>query len=224
MKNMKNSKFKILFLVLMFLGFSTYCKDVSAAEAAKPKEEKCSIIDSAQAGVVKVPRIGTNWGLQSLKPQSVTGSAIKIVLEPTEEFQLSVSKKLETNTNLVWSSSNTRVAIVDKNGVVTALTPGNAVITVRDKIGTYEEKINILVVEDASDYRLTVDLKISKTCRLTVDDFTFTRMVTWTTIDPEVATITNRGKVTAVKEGLTLAIATDDKGKEVGRIYIRVRK
>lgn len=48
--------------------------------------------------------------------------------------------------------------------------------------------------------------------------------VTWSSYDPTIATVSAKGKVTAVSEGLTYIVATDKDGKEIGRIYIRVRQ
>lgn len=169
-------------------------------------------------------RIDSEWYLEAVNETPVKDNTLKVVLEPKEELQLSVADDLAENTKLLWTSSNTEVATVSENGVVTAIKKGNTTITVKDENGEYEDKINILVVEDASEYRLAVDLKVSKTCRLTIDDYTFSKNVTWTISDPEVATINNKGKVTAVNKGLTIAIATDENGNEVGKVYIRVRE
>lgn len=168
-------------------------------------------------------RIDSEWYLEAVNETLPKENTLKVVLEPKEELQLSVADDLSENAKLNWVSLEPEVATVDANGVVTAIKKGNAVITVKDKNGEYEDKINILVVGDASEYRLAVDLKVSKTCRLTIDDYTFTKNVTWTTLNPEVATINNKGKVTAVNKGLTIAIATDENGNEVGQVYIRVR-
>lgn len=169
-------------------------------------------------------RIDSEWYLEATKETSEKENTLKVVLEPKEELQLSTADDLTENTKLIWSSSDEKVARVDSNGIVTAVKKGNAVITVKDKDGTYEDKIKILVVEDAAEYRLAVDLKISKTCRLTIDDYTFTKNVTWTTLDPDVAFINSKGKVTAVGKGLTIAIAADENGNELGQVYIRVRE
>lgn len=169
-------------------------------------------------------RIDSEWYLEAVNETLPKENTLKVVLEPKEELQLSVVDDLSENAKLNWVSSDPEVATVDANGVVTAIKKGNAVITVKDKNGEYEDKINILVVGDASEYRLAVDLKVSKTCRLTIDDYTFSKNVTWTTLDSEVATINNKGKVTAVNKGLTIAIATDENGNEVGQVYIRVRE
>lgn len=169
-------------------------------------------------------RIDSEWYLESTEASSASKNSLKVVLEPKEELQLSVNDDLDENTKLIWSSSDTNVAAVDNTGVVTAVKPGNAVITVKDKNGSYEESTNILVVKDAAEYRLAVDLKVSKACRLTIDDYTFSKKVTWTILDTAIATVDSKGKVTAVSEGLTLVTAADELGNEIGQIYIRVRK
>lgn len=166
-------------------------------------------------------RLDSEWYLEIA--DTATKSTLKVVLEVDEELQLSVDDDLNENTEMTWTSSENTVATVDGNGVVTALVPGNTVITVTSADGTYTDNINVLVVENAKDYRLAVDLKVGKSCRLTADDYTNTVPVTWTSLDPTVATVSDNGKVTAVSKGLTIITATDDKGNEIGQIYVRVR-
>ncbi len=149
---------------------------------------------------------------------------LKVVLETNEQLQLSVDDDLDKNTNMIWTSSDNVVATVDGYGVVMGLTSGNTVITVTSKDGTYTDHINVLVVADASDLRLAVDLIVGKSSRLTVDDLTDTVDVTWASTNPSVATISNKGKVTAVSKGLALITATDDTGNIIGQLYIRVRE
>jgi len=148
---------------------------------------------------------------------------LKVVLEVKEQLQLSVDEDLDENANVTWTSSDTSVAAVDSNGIVTALKPGNTVVTASSEKESYRESINILVLEDATDYRLAVDLKVGKSCRLTIDDCTDTTKVTWTSMDPTIATVTSKEKVKAVGEGLTIVTAKDADGNEIGQVYVRVR-
>lgn len=150
---------------------------------------------------------------------------LKVVLEVNEELQLSVDEDLDENLKMIWTSSKESVATVDANGVVTAVAPGNTTITVKSEDGAYTDYINVLVVkeDEAKEYRLAVDLKVGKSSRLTVDDLTDTIKVNWESLDSSVATVTSKGKVTAVSKGLTIIIAKDEEGNEIGQIYIRVR-
>ena len=151
-------------------------------------------------------------------------SKLKVVLEVEEKLQLSVDDHLDENTNMIWTSSDSTVAQVDASGVVTAIKAGNAVIHVQSPDRSYSDDINILVVDNADDYRLAVDLKVGKTSRLTVDDLTNTLNVTWNSSDTAVATVSSKGVVTAKGKGLTLAKAIDSDGNVVGQVYVRVRE
>lgn len=151
-------------------------------------------------------------------------SKLKVVLEPEEKLQLSVDDHLDENTNMTWTSSDSTVAQVDANGVVTAIKAGNAVIHVQSPDGTYSDEINVLVVDNADDYRLAIDLQVGKTSRLTVDDLTNILNITWESSDTTVATVSSKGVVTAKGKGLTLAKAVDRDGNVVGQVYVRVRE
>ncbi len=145
---------------------------------------------------------------------------LKLVLEVNEEKQISISDELSDNTEMTWTSSDSTIATVDENGKVKALKPGNTVITCTSE--DYTESINVLVVD--LEYQLAVDLTIGDTCRLTVDDLENTTSVKWSSYDSNIATVSAKGKVTAISEGLTYIVANDKDGNEIGRIYIRVRQ
>lgn len=148
---------------------------------------------------------------------------LKVVMEVKEKLQLSVEDNLDENLNMTWTSSDEGVATIDENGVVTALKKGHTIIKVISKDGTYTDKIHILVVEDALELRLALDMKVGMKRRVTIDDLTDTKPVKWTSMDSEIATIDAKGKITAVKKGLVLITATDENGDIVGTIYVRVR-
>nr|WP_314459020.1 Ig-like domain-containing protein [uncultured Clostridium sp.] len=153
-----------------------------------------------------------------------TEAKLKVVLEVSEALRLSVDDDLNVNTQMAWSSSDPTVATVNEKGIVTALAPGNTVITVKSVDGSYTDYINVLVVENADDYRLAIDLKIGETARLTADNFTNTANITWAPMDSSIANVTSKGKVTALSKGLVLISAKDAEGNVIGRVYVRVRE
>ncbi|RFZ79841.1 hypothetical protein DS742_05110 [Lacrimispora amygdalina] len=153
-----------------------------------------------------------------------TEAKLKVVLEVAESLRLSVDDDLNVNTQMSWSSSDQTVATVNEKGIVTALTPGNTIITVKSVDGAYTDYINVLVVENADDYRLAIDLKVGETARLTADDFTNTANITWAPMDSSIANVTSKGKVTALSKGLVLITAKDAEGNIIGRVYVRVRE
>jgi hypothetical protein len=160
------------------------------------------------------------WGYKGSEIKNI----LKVVLEINEKLQLSVDNDLGVNVEMTWTSSDNTVATVNEKGIVTALAPGNTIITVKSADGSYTDYINVLVVENADDYRLAIDLKNGETARLTVDDFTNTANVTWAPMDSSIANVTNKGKVTALNKGLVLVSAKDADGNIIGRVYVRVRE
>lgn len=153
-----------------------------------------------------------------------TKAKLKVVLEVSEALRLSVDDDLNVNTQMSWSSSDQTVATVDEKGIVIALAPGNTIITVKSADGSYTDYINVLVVENADDYRLAIDLRVGETARLTADDFTNTANITWVPMDSSIANVTSKGKVTALSKGLVLISAKDTEGNIIGRVYVRVRE
>lgn len=155
---------------------------------------------------------------------SEVNNILKVVLEVNEELQLSVDDDLNENLNMTWTSSENSVATVATNGVVKAISPGNTMITVLSSDGSYVDTINVLVVDDADDLRLAIDLKEGESCRLTIDDLTDTVPTTWNSLNSDIVTVTSKGRVTAKSKGLTLITATDVEGNIIGQVYVRVRK
>ena len=54
-----------------------------------------------------------------------------------EDLTATITPKNATNKKVTWSSSNTNVATVDQNGMITTVAPGQAVITVKTSDGGY---------------------------------------------------------------------------------------
>jgi len=158
------------------------------------------------------------------QPPTTTEAKLKVVLEVAESLRLSVNNDLDVNTEMAWSSSDQTVATVNEKGIVTAMSAGNTVITVKSVDGSYTDYINVLVVENADDYRLAIDLKVGETARLTTDDFTNTANVRWAPMDSSIANVTIKGKVTAQSKGLVLITAKDTDGNIIGQVYVRVRE
>ncbi|SEU28624.1 Ig-like domain (group 2) [Lacrimispora sphenoides] len=182
------------------------------------------VVSSVNAGVEI-----TNSNEASVTPIAgqtppTTEAKLKVVLEVAEALRLSVDDDLNVNTQMSWSSSDQTVATVNEKGIVIALAPGNTVITVKSADGSYTDYINVLVVENADDYRLAIDLRVGETARLTADDFTNTANITWVPMDSSIANVTSKGKVTALSKGLVLISAKDTEGKIIGRVYVRVRE
>lgn len=133
----------------------------------------------------------------------------------------------------VWESSDEEVAMVDKNGVVTAIANGTAVITA--SIGDYTASCIVRCVDvtgnrgynnSDSEYVINGD-DITLTRKGEYFQLTLKSVVgkdvpeyTWESDDPDVATVDSKGVVTAVSDGT--AYITTSIGQDKFRCIVRV--
>ena len=145
-------------------------------------------------------------------PTSVTLNAgAKKTLKATVTPSNATSKKV------TWKSSNTKVAKVSSNGVVTAVKAGTATITATTADGSKKvAKCTVKVVTPAIKVApATVTLEEGKTAtvKVAVVDALGTT-VKWATSNKAVATVSSKGVVTAVKAGTATITATSKSGKK----------
>ena len=127
------------------------------------------------------------------------------------------------NKKVTWSSDKTEVATVDGAGKVTAVKPGEAVITVTTEDGgktascKVTVKAKVVGVTDVTLDKTELTLTEGETETLTATvrpDNADNRKVTWSSDKTEIATVDGAGKVTAVKAGeATVTVTTEDGGK-----------
>ena len=196
----------------------------------KPKGGKTKIILIAVVIALLIGgwQVYQNWNILFGKPAEI------ILDKPALSFEnIGNSEQLtatilpadisEKNKKIIWQSSDTLVATVDANGVVTAIAPGSTLISVRT-INELSATCDVTVLEkiiDVIDIKLdTTALTIEEnaTIRLTAtvepDDAT-DKTITWLSDDPEVATVDSTGLVTAVANGCATITATTSNGLSV---------
>lgn len=106
-----------------------------------------------------------------------------------------------TNKTVTWSSSNSSVASVDKNGKVTAKTKGTATITA--KVDGVSASCKVTVNETAKTTikldKTKVTLGAGEPCTLkaTVSP---SQKVTWTSSNPKLVKVDSNGKLTVTKD------------------------
>ena len=154
----------------------------------------------------------------------------QIVLQDTD-VAVGYSKQLEPTfipadtdmTSLTWMSSNPDVASVNANGVVYGNAVGTATITGsivneygRMIIGSCEVNVHTVTSTAIEIYAANTELSIGQTTQLYslfTPSETTNKNVTWTSSDPNVATISSSGLVTAVGAGFTVITArAEDSG------------
>lgn len=119
----------------------------------------------------------------------------------------------DADAEVSWSSSDTSVAKVDSNGVVTAVGKGSATITAKADSYTAKCEVTVTVPLESIEITGTTDtIKKGQTTKLEVvynpTDTTDSKDVTWSSSDTNVATVSNDGIVTALKDGTVTITAT----------------
>ena len=113
-----------------------------------------------------------------------------------------------TNQEVIYSSSNTKVAKVNSMGRITALKDGVTEIVV--SCGGISEKFVLTVVDvqiivrdlDLGDYPSELEVGTSQLLSITViPENAFGQKITYTSSDTGIATVNELGRITGIKEG-----------------------
>ena len=188
-------------------GLVTAIKEGSATITAKAGDKTATCAVTVSKKVIPVT--------------SVTLNKASLALTEQETFQLSatVSPDNATDKTVTWSSSNTAVATVSNNGLVTAIKEGSATITAKagDKTATCAVTVSkkVVAVTSVTLNKSSLTLTEQETFQLSASvspDNATDKTVTWSSSNTAVATVSDSGLVTAVKEGsATITAKAGDK-------------
>ncbi len=137
-----------------------------------------------------------------------------------------------TNKNVIWESDDSSVVSVDQKGMLTALKPGLATITVRTEDRNYTASCTVVV-----EYRaeLGIDkIRINKEVLVLKEKQSYTLKaiitpgtgrtsdIVWKSSDPKVAYIDGNGKVYAKYEGFAVITVSTKDGKLSDKCFVVV--
>ena len=156
-------------------------------------------------------------------PTPVEGIAIEAngstTLKALQTVQLTATITPETATDksVSWLSSNSEIASVDENGLVTAKQVGMA--TISAKSGSKQATLSITVIPTIAEAitlnRTTAALKVSGTIQLSASftpETTTDKTITWISSNKAIATVNSEGLVTAQALGECEITATTADG------------
>ncbi len=165
---------------------------------------------------------------------SLNKTSASLVKGKTLKLKATVEPSDASDKTVKWKSSDNFVASVDSNGLVTALTPGKATITVTTKDGGLTAVCKITVKSPPEPVKVTgvsvgpselvIRVGQSQSLKATVKPSDATnKKVTWTSANTAIATVDESGFVTGVKAGTTfIKVKTDDGSKTAtARIIVR---
>ncbi len=154
---------------------------------------------------------------------SLDKTTASVVVDMTLKLTATVSPNNTTNKTVTWTSSNTSIATVNSNGLVTAKAVGTATITAKTDDGSnLSATCNVTVTP-----QLATGISLNQTQATIYDGTTLqltatvspnnttNKTVTWTSSNTNIATVSENGLVTAKSPGTALITATTQDGSNL---------
>lgn len=176
--------------------------------------------DGAKTATCKV----TVNALQTVPVTGVTLDKAELTLKEgsTGTLKATVEPQNATNNTVTWSSSNPEFATVD-NGVVTAVSAGEAIITVTTEDGAKTATCKVTVTPktvpvSSIQVQGAASIYVGDTAKLTATitpDGASNKAVTWDSQNKDIATVDQQGNVKALKAGTATITATAQDGSGI---------
>lgn len=219
-------------------------KPASATNKAVKWESSNEAVATVSNGKVKAINPGTaNIIVKSEADNSKTATCAVTVTAPTPEtpsvrlnkdtLTLSVggtetliATTTPSGSTVGWKSSDPNIATVSESGLVTAVAPGTATITVTTVDGGKTATCTVTVNNNSSSQTITITPADGKTTLTVVESLNFNvnptslTGLTWNSTDTDVADV-NNGVVTTKKAG-TIKISASKDGNSSNEVQIKV--
>lgn len=139
-----------------------------------------------------------------------------------------------TNKEVTWKSSNSSVATVDDNGIVTTRKPGNVWITATSVDGGFKDYCYIRVTEESDSYVPVTGIELNTFIAQMVSGESealsvsvlpaeaSNKKINWSTNNSLVAAVDDNGKITALNRGIAIVTAESEEGKFEDRCIVIV--
>ena len=197
------------------------------------------VVTAVAGGTARITCKTDNGGLTDYCDLTVTQKVSGVSVEPktvsiyktqTTTLTASVLPSTATNKAVTWSTNNKDVAVVSSSGVVTGVSNGTAVITVKTADGGYTAQCTVIVGNKISVTGIKLnekEISLGKNETFTLDatispSNASNKSVTWTSSAPGVAKVSSTGTVTAVSNGSAVITATTADGGYTAKCKVDV--
>ncbi len=172
---------------------------------------------------------------KTIKPDGITLTKEKTALLIGGEETLSavVTPDNADNKNVIWSTSDSTIAQVDKDGKVTGKAEGEAVITAETEDRGLKAACTVTVAKEKIDVtgvildKETLTLYIGETAALNAQilpENATDQNVTWESSDAQTAAVSEAGLVSAVQEGTADITVTTKDGEKKAVCKVTVKR
>lgn len=204
----------LLCRVALILSLIFLCTSCSSAQSA---------LGSSSPSSESLPLSPSSMG--NVEPEEILLSTDSVELSPGDTFLLSYSLLPADASPLdaVYASSNPSVATVDSNGIITAFSPGTAIVTVQLENGL-SASLSLTVLSpdipvssmESNEDSITLTVWQEKHLTVTVypEDATDKGKI-WSSSDPDIAVVDSSGKIRAVSSGRCTVTAASTSNPDI---------
>ena len=161
--------------------------------------------------------------LKKAEKVTIDRAEVKIEIASVCKLNATVEPEYTADRSVTWESSDSRVATVDAEGTVTAVSVGTATVTATTNDGTGLFASCAITVIPKRVKSISLDCEELTLKRGTSERLTVTvlpedagdRSVTWTSSDERIVTVDTEGVVTAVSAGTATVTATTNDGTDL---------
>ncbi|ELV9858477.1 Ig domain-containing protein [Salmonella enterica] len=148
---------------------------------------------------------------------AITPTSPSVLVGKTVQLNAGISMS-KSSGSFTWKSANAKIATISASGLVTGIAPGAVQISVTDSETKLSSTVELIVksvsVESVSITPNSTTVNKGETVTLAanvVPDNATNKKVTWTSKNPEFATIDQSGVVTGIAAGVaTIEITSED--------------
>ncbi|MBO4548834.1 MAG: Ig-like domain-containing protein, partial [Abditibacteriota bacterium] len=175
---------------------------------------------------------GQTFSREEVRGVTLSDSKLTLETNVVRKLKATVLPSTASNKSVRWTSSDPEVARVDKDGRVTTLSPGKTTITVKTKEGGFKAKCKITVIDrivhpdgislNKSSLTLVKGKTASLKAAVSPEDAT-DKTVRWKSSDSFVASVDEKGKVTALTPGKAVIKAVTRDGGLTAQCAVTVK-
>ena len=184
--------------------------------------ESCYIPVIDNYNRLQMRRIVLNTDTLNLKPEAT--ASLKAITYPKDVLE---NNPVTVDTSLTWESSDEKVATVDENGTITAISAGNAKIIVTSKDVGRKAVCNVTVMDSINTTGITseqpgaVDITVGKTVQL-MPNVEGDSPVIWKSDNSYIADVDENGLVTAYSNSNVQVVSENgmDVSEKAGTVKI----
>ena len=188
-------------------------------------------VTTKDGGYTATCTVTVSKGVVAVTGIGFANNTATVITNYTITLKATISPSDATNKNITWSSSDTSIATVNQNGVVTGKKAGKVTITAKTVDGGYTATVTVTVKDQPvtgvsiSGGKSTMTVGDKGTLKATVKPSNATnKKVTWSSDHNNIVSVDSKGNIKALAPGTATITVTTVDGKKTATFKITVKE